>query len=62
MSFLVKACSHPVEEERERVGCFAIIMLLRLCDCLCSIPLSHIAVDWYAVCVIPGHTQSVGNK
>ena len=54
---VLKSVSFPL---RKRAGCFALIMLLLLCGCLCSIPLPHIAVDWYAVCDIPGHTHSVG--
>ena len=39
---------HLVEEER--AGCFAIIVFLLPCGCLCSVPLPHGAMGWSVVC------------
>ena len=37
-------------EEKERVGCFAFIVLRMYCCCKCSVTLPHGVMGWSAVC------------
>ena len=37
-------CNHLDEAERERAGCFALIVFLMSSDCYCSVALPHGAV------------------
>ena len=49
-SFAIIFCNHLDDEERERAGCFDLIVFRMFCYCKCSVTLPHGAVGWSVVC------------
>ena len=47
----VKFCNYLGGKERERAGCFTLIVFLMSCDGQWSVAFPHCAVGWSAVCV-----------
>ena len=43
----ILACNHL--QEREKAGCFAVVVLEMYCYCKCSVAFPHDAVGWSAV-------------